>query len=48
MNAATYTIDTLTIKLFGVKGQIHRVFKDGELVQTFETKAEALAYVDAQ
>lgn len=38
-----YTIDALTTTFLGVKGTVYRLFKDGEIVGVFESKAEALA-----
>jgi hypothetical protein len=39
----TYTIDALTIKLFGKKATLYRLLKNGEVVGVYETKAEAEA-----
>lgn len=39
----TYTIDAITMKLFGKKGTLYRLLKNGEVVGVYETKAEAEA-----
>lgn len=44
---ATYTIDAITMKLFGKKGTIFRLLKDGEVVRVFDCKAEAEAALAA-
>ena len=38
---ATYTISAITMKLFGQKGTIYRLMKNGEVVCVFDNKAEA-------
>lgn len=40
---ATYTIDAITMKFLGKKGTLYRLFKNGELMGVYETKAEAEA-----
>ena len=40
---ATYTIRKLTTKFLGVKGDVFRLFKNGELVGVFATIDEAEA-----
>ncbi len=44
---ATYTIDAITMKLFGKKGTIYRLLKNGEVVEVFDNKAEADAALSA-
>jgi hypothetical protein len=40
------TIDKITIKMFGTKGTIYRVLdSDGEVVQVFESLADAVAFI---
>ena len=39
----TYTIDSITMKLFGKKGTLYRLLKDGEVVGVYESKGEAEA-----
>lgn len=43
MQATTYTIDAVVMKLFGKKATIYRLLKSGEVVGVYETKAEAEA-----
>lgn len=42
------TIDKITVKFLGKKETIFRAIQDGEVVQVFETKAEAEAWVAEQ
>lgn len=44
---AAYTIDAITMKLFGKKGTIYRLLKNGEVVGVFDNKAEADAALSA-
>ena len=44
---ATYTIDAITMKLFGKNGTIYRLLKNGEVVEVFDNKAEADAALSA-
>lgn len=39
----TYTIDAMTIKLFGKKGTMYRLLKNGEVIGVYASKQEAEA-----
>lgn len=42
------TISTITIKLFGKSGQVHRIIEDDKVIKAFETRQEAEAWIAAQ
>ncbi|MES2942904.1 MAG: hypothetical protein V4772_08550 [Pseudomonadota bacterium] len=43
-----FKVTSLTIKLFGKKETVFRVFKNGELVRVCESQADADSWVAAQ
>lgn len=47
MQQQDQTIDAITMKLFGKKGTIYRLLKNGEVVGVFDNKAEADAALSA-